>query len=210
MYRNLMVRFFDRFGKEQEPDIEKLTAKKDVKGLINALNRENIFWYTRRDIVRALGNIGGPEVVNHLAHSLKDEAYDVQLEAALALDRRFYQPKNDVEKAYLLLSQKKYDKLAELGAPAVEALTHELERFGGFQPANALIRIGEPAVEPLIGILGAPAAWARYQAARVLGEIGDARAIEHLTRLLDKEKNKEVLDVAANEIAKIKTKSNAP
>jgi HEAT repeat protein len=96
----------------------------------------------------------------------------------------------------------------DLGAPAVEALTRELERFGGPTPANALIRIGEPAVEPVIKILDAQAAWARYQAARILGEIGGTRELDVLSRLLEKEKNKEVLEVAKNAVERIKRRNN--
>jgi HEAT repeat protein len=190
---------------ENQPNVEKMMTKKDVKNLIKALKHKDTVWYVRRDIVRALGGIGGKDVVEHLAQA-KDEVYDVQLEAARALDKMGFKPRNDTEKAHLLLAQEKYDKLAELEMPAVEPLTQVLRRFGKPEIANSLIRIGEPAVEPLIGALGAQAAWARYQAARALGEIGDARAIDALTQVLEKETNNEILEVAKNAIVKIKGK----
>lgn len=53
--------------------------------------------------------------------------------------------------------------------------------------ADALARIGEPAVEPLIQALREEDPAVRSEAARVLWEIGDARAVEPLIQALKDE-----------------------
>lgn len=90
---------------------------------------------------------------------------------------------------------------AEYGAFAQSMLS--LERFGGHfdlgffgsmqgmkcvemreSAASVLVRIGPPAVLPLIATLQDESAWMRMTMAWVLGEIGDARAVEPLISLL--------------------------
>jgi len=75
-------------------------------------------------------------------------------------------------------------------ARAVELLIKALEDDGFFVRTNArdaLIMIGEPAVEPLIQAMHDEDDDVREAAAVVLGEIGDARAIEPLTQALEDE-----------------------
>ncbi len=50
---------------------------------------------------------------------------------------------------------------------------------------NSLIRIGAPTVEPLLNLLRDTETWSGIYVIHILGEIGDARAIEHLIKLLD-------------------------
>jgi len=69
--------------------------------------------------------------------------------------------------------------------PLMAALTGD--RYSGvrWKAAEALARIGSPAVEPLIGALGNPDEDVRWKAAIALGEIGDPRAIPPLIALLE-------------------------
>ena len=66
------------------PNVEKLKAKRDVKGLIKALG------YQEDDEIRsraaaALGEIGDTRAVEPLIAALKDSRYSVGQQAALAL-----------------------------------------------------------------------------------------------------------------------------
>jgi len=74
---------------------------------------------------------------------------------------------------------------------AVPALISALtgDRYSGvrWKAAEALTRIGPPAVEPLIQALGHQDDDARWKAAIALGEIGDPRAIAPLMALLEDE-----------------------
>ena len=81
------------------------------------------------------------------------------------------------------------EALGEIGDPsAVTALVHVLtaERYSAvrWKAAEALAKIGEPAVKPLINQLGNPSDDVRWKTAIALGDIGDPRAVEPLIRLL--------------------------
>ncbi len=52
---------------------------------------------------------------------------------------------------------------------------------------DALIKIGKPAVKPLLELLKNPETWSIYYSVKVLGEIGDGRAVEPLIKLIDDE-----------------------
>ena len=113
-----------------------------------------------------------------------------------------------MEKVYLLVGAKKWEEAAALGETAVEPLTQMLRRFGWPGTREALARIGKPAVEPLIQSLEDYAAWARFGAATALGEIGDKKAVEPLTRLLEKENNEEIKEAAEKALEKINENAN--
>jgi HEAT repeat protein len=139
------------------PNIEKLKAKKNVKGLIKALQYKNK-GKVRRQAADALAVLGDVKAAEPLIHALKDEY--VRWDAANAL--------------------------AKIGGPAVEplirALTNEDSnvRLGA---ARALGYIGNArAVEPLIHALKDE--YVRWEAVACLGKIGDARAAEPLSLVL--------------------------
>jgi HEAT repeat protein len=82
------------------------------------------------------------------------------------------------------------DALGDIGDPrAVEPLVAALENRNPSpavreSAAAALVKIGAPAVEPLIALLSSRSS-ARLHAAEVLGNIGDPRAVEPLTGALE-------------------------
>jgi len=81
---------------------------------------------------------------------LKDEDSSVRWEAVGALDELGYEPKNDTEKAYYLIARKNWDELVKMGEPAVEPLIHALkdEDYDVRKGAvEALVKVGEPANE---------------------------------------------------------------
>jgi HEAT repeat protein len=125
-----------------------------VEPLINALQNKDKD--IRNCVAGALGEMGEP-AVEPLIKALKDEYKDVRKSAAKALGKMKWEPKNDVEKAWYLAGQSAWGEL---------------------------IKLGEPAVEPLIQALEDEVCWVREEAAEALGKIGDKRAVEPLIQAL--------------------------
>jgi HEAT repeat protein len=68
--------------------------------------------------------------------------------------------------------------------PLIEVLSKDEYSAVRWKAAEALVKIGPPAVGDLIEVLSNPDEDVRWKAAIALGEIGDARAIDPLIRLL--------------------------
>jgi len=68
-----------------KPNIERLKAKWDVDGLINALNHRD--YKIRKKAAEALGGMKAKEAVDALIKTLKDENSEVRKAAAYALGR---------------------------------------------------------------------------------------------------------------------------
>jgi len=120
---------------DRKPNVEKLKARKNMKGLIKTLKYND--HYVRGFAADALGEIGDSRAVEPLINALKDPFSDVQyyatralgeigdkravepltkalkykdsgvrMRAAEALEMIAWQPKDDVEKAYYLIAKK--------------------------------------------------------------------------------------------------------
>jgi HEAT repeat protein len=165
------------------PNVEKLKAKGDVKGLIKALGYKKDA-EVRKEAAQALGEIGDTQAVEPLIATLKDENRDVRRAAAEMLGKI-----GDVRAVEPLITAIK-DSARGVCQAAIEALDKL-----GWQPdrseAGAVywiekrqwdkcVEVGAPAVEPLIATLKDVDAGVRKAAAEVLGKIGDVRAVEPL------------------------------
>ena len=146
------------------PNIEKMKAKKDVKGLIKALGYKKSdpigqSATIRKAAAQALGKLGDPQAVDPLITALKDEEIlsSVKTAALEALgqigDARAVDPLIDIlmeENSQSLCAAK---ALGEIGdARAVEPLITALKskyKFKRQAASEALVRIGAPAGEPL-------------------------------------------------------------
>ena len=147
------------------PDIAKLKAKKDIAGLVKVLvhPKDRSLAVPAAD---ALGEIRNPRAVPLLITALGDEDWKLRASAAEALgkigDPRAAQP------LIAILVDSQWDVRSAAG--------------------KALDKIGARAFDPLVaalkngGALGA--AGVRYYAAKALGQIGDARAVEPLIAAL--------------------------
>jgi HEAT repeat protein len=155
------------------PDVTKLSAKRDIKGLIRALNYQKDGG-VRRAATEALGRMGA-DAVEPLVASLEDGAQaGVHASAAQAL--------------------------GEIGdARAVEPLIAALkEENAKVAAADALGQIGDPrAVEPLIAALKDLSGSTRGNIAQALGLIDDPRAVEPLIAALKEQNGGERLIVEA-------------
>jgi HEAT repeat protein len=75
---------------------------------------------------------------------------------------------------------------------------------------NALMNFGRDAVRPLVEALASRVWTTRFRAARLLGEIGDAKAVAPIEALLARRgERKNVREVAAAALGKLKTKRTA-
>jgi HEAT repeat protein len=123
----------------------------------------------------ALGAIGDARAVEPLIAALKDEDSGVRLWAAKALDAIGWKPETGEAEALYLIAQRKWD---------------------------GCVKIGAPAVEPLIAALKGEDWRVREAAAEALGKVGDARAVEPLIAAL-KDGDSDVRKAAAEALAKI-------
>jgi HEAT repeat protein len=195
------------------PDIEKLKATGNIKGLIKALN------YKKDATIRQTA----AQALVEMGHAR---------DAVESLDKLGWQPdKSEVGAAYWV-AKRQWDKCVEIGAPAVEPLGTAFKDgnarvrlsvvnvLGKIDDARAiellvtalgddveyvrknatesLVEIGAPAVEPLIAALKNDNV--SLVAAEVLGEIGDTQAVEPLIAAL---KDDKVSHVAAQALGKI-------
>jgi HEAT repeat protein len=137
------------------PDVEKLKAEGDVKGLIKALG------YQKDPRIRcraadALGSFGDAGVVEFLMQALKDDSWTVRKAAAQSL------------------GQMRDARAVEPFIAALEGGTEDVRKAA----AKALGQIGDvSAVEPLLAALREDSWGVRAAAAGALALIGDVRAV---------------------------------
>ncbi len=137
-------------------------GEQSVEPLIAALSNQNPG--IRKEAASVLGQIGNTTAIPALIETLADPDRTVRI---------------DVVKA-----------LAALGVPAIAPLM-QVFREGDVRTRTgameALWMLGQPATTPLIMVLKDDQSDVRKRAALLLGEIGDQKAVDHLTGLLSDE-----------------------
>ena len=175
------------------PDVQKLKANQDVRGLVKAVayKKDEAI---RRKAVRALQVVGDSRATKSLIAALEDEDEGVRKEAVKALGAI-----GDAVAVPSLLrvdltgGDRTYEKLVypallKIGPAAVDTLCgalrdHEREVRG--RSARALGLIGDDrAVDPLCNALRDEDFSVRGRSAEALGLIGDRRSVEPLGALL--------------------------
>jgi HEAT repeat protein len=174
------------------PDVAKLKARQDVKGLIKALShrdgkvREGAALAlggirdvravdplvaalgdaentdVRRAAARALGEIGDRRAIAPLIARLRDADEYVRERAATALDQVGWQPDSDELVAAYWAAKGQWDQVAAIGAPAVGLLVASIKATPPWKPE----------VRAIIA---------------ALEKVSDARAVEPLVAALDDE-----------------------
>jgi len=190
------------------PNVEKLSEKKDVKGLIKALRYEKVF--VRREAADALGNIVDSRSVDPLITALKDSDRYVRKSAVEALgkigDSRAIDPlitalkdsdKNVRKSAVEALGKTGDSRVID---PLITALK-DSEWFVRESAAEALVKIGQPAVNPLLLVLMDSDPHVRKSAVELLGKISDSKAIDPLIKVL-KDSDRNVRESAAEALGK--------
>ena len=186
---------------ESKPDIAAAEQNSDVEieQLIEDLKDKDS--KVRKDAAEDLGNIGDSLAVDPLIEALRDENSFVRQNAAKALGQ--IKDVKAVEPLIEALGDKDNDvrkyAAAALGyigdtkaiKPLIEALkvVDFYDEDAREAAMNALVSIGEPAVEPLIEALGDKEikTGTRCYAAEALGNIGDNRALKPLIEALGDE-----------------------
>lgn len=155
-----------------EESVEEMKTKEDVEGLIKALdNWDN---ETRAEAAKALGETGDESAINPLVRTLKDEDRLAREEAANALEELDWTPDNDTENAYYLIAKEQWNELVKLGEPAIEPLIQALKYEDiGESVSESLAKIGEPAIDPLIQALKSQDYDTKDGAAESLAKIGE-------------------------------------
>lgn len=113
--------------------------------------------YVRKETTDVLKEIKDTRAMEPLVQAMKDADGNVRNIAAEVLEKLSWKPNDEIERAYYLIAKGSWEKLIE---------------------------VGKPAIEPLIQALKDENRYVRTKAAKALGNIGDARAIEPLIQAL--------------------------
>jgi HEAT repeat protein len=182
------------------PNVEKLEAKRDIKGLGKALSYKKNRG-VRSQAVYALLRIGNRQAVEPLIAALKDEDGGIRFVAAEALgkigDARAVEPLivalKDENEPVRYFSAEALGKIRDPRAvrPLIAALNDKSETVHRLASV-ALDKIGASGLEPLIAALKDENLAVRGYAARALGKIGDARAVQPLIAALKNDEDEGV------------------
>ena len=187
------------------PDVARLLAKKDVRGLIKALGYEKAA-AVRCGAAQALGGVGDPGAVGALAAALHDGDATVRTAVATALGRIGAAGAAAPLAASLLDPDRATRKAA---AEALDAVAWRPDRdavgatyWAARQAWDECAEIGAPAVGALCDALADEDGGDRAAAARALGTIGERAAAEPLAAALE-DKNPAVRLAAAQALGAI-------
>ena len=188
--------------------------KKSVPALLDAIKGE--FFTVRSRAALALGEIGDKRVISELLFLLKDNELEVRIAACTALGK-LCDPSTFDEIANVLLDdphievrQSAAKALGDTKHPEaipflMEALRDSYWWYEKEQAAqvllNAIEGMGAVVVDPLLEALGDRETTVRKYAVRVLGNLGDIRAIEELGMAVY-DLHHEVSQTAADALAK--------
>jgi hypothetical protein len=101
--------------------VEEMKSKRDVKGLIKALNRDKDA-NVRMTAAVALKHIGDVRALQPLITALTDSSPAVRQAAADALDELRWPPSPDVHGAAYWVIRQQWNKCVAIGVPAIEPL----------------------------------------------------------------------------------------
>ena len=184
--------------------------RRAVEPLIKALKDRSR--HIRRRAAQALGKIGDKSAVAPLIEALADGDSEVRKSAAEALSRITGEDFDTVYERSLLW---RCSQVEEKGTPypihiheaqKENRVSFLMKQLGNPEVRSSayreLIKIGEPAVEPLIRALGDRKWVVRAYAAEALGKIGDERAVEPLIAAL-RDNDATVRSIAAKALERI-------
>lgn len=189
--RSTAALILGKMGNESavEPLINVLESGKEAEG--RRIDTLNTYADTRKSTVLALGGIGGSQATQALTNVLNDngEMLEVRLAATSALGN--IGSPEAVNALKTVFDNKSMNMGIRNGALAAlgktknpEAAGFFIEKLGdkdfGASAREALINMGEPAVEPLIENLKTEDQKIKNEIALILIEIGDPRAVEPL------------------------------
>lgn len=170
----------------------------------------------RFEAVRALGKLGGAEAIRHLIRTIrKDRAEFIRSEAMLVLRTAGQGQPGVLEAALHGLKDGSREVRCQsarilgsyLDAKSILPLLKSMAdpHWSVRESAeNALLNFGRDAVAPLMEALESPSWTTRFRAARLLGEIGDPKAVAPLmTALARRRERKNVREVIETSLRKL-------
>ena len=181
----------------RENETEKLAAVVALGQIADKRSIEPLLEFKANEVFVALSQFG-KEGVPQLIAALKHEDVVVRCNAAEVLgmirDRRALKPLlSALEDEHWWVRFRAATALGELGdAKAIPGLIATLDRSDhslSSHVQDALWSTGEPAVEPLIGLLGSESVQVRQHAVTALARIEDPRGIKALRKLLETEQS---------------------
>ncbi|MBU0881530.1 MAG: GNAT family N-acetyltransferase, partial [Candidatus Omnitrophica bacterium] len=196
------------FGFQEAPESHRISTLK-LKDVSPAKDPEgNIPNLVATSNIYELEKIGVP-AISVLVKRLDDRCLDIRRFAAEALDNIGWKYSNIREEIVYQIAKQNWERLAEIGMPAIPALINVLGEtaYGNtihYSVAEVLGKIGKPAIPTLIKALGNNNGIVCLYAAKALGNIGpEARgAIPALIKILEYN-NSSVWYSAAEALGKI-------
>lgn len=193
-------------------------AEKMIDKLISELNSINERDLTASGIIDTFQVMGLPAMTK-LESALIDDGFYNQKILAKTLEKLGWHPSDLKEKVNFLVAGERWEEIIKEGEPAVEILVANLgdinksiransakalvklkwspanddEKVGNliaYRLWNDLAKIGDPAIERLIGVLGDRDANIRSEAAETLIKIGHATIKPLISALIDKNESK--------------------
>jgi HEAT repeat protein len=158
------------------PAVEALSGRVDL--LVVCLDSRDAA--LRKSAARLLGKIGNARAIEALVGALTSDSPGMVEAAADALEGLRWRPEMTASGAAYWASQGDSEKCVEIGAvgvPSLIAALGGLHQTTRLTAAEALVQMGAPVVGPLIEALADGVRQVRSNAARVLGDIGDVRAV---------------------------------
>jgi HEAT repeat protein len=197
---------------DRKPNVEKMLKKRDVEGLMQALEHGD--QTVRLNAAFSLAHIGYAKAEEPFIRTLRGADFSVADPEAGALLKGLKHADTFVKLLKDIEPNTRWGAalaLVCIGNTAVEPLIEALRDQDWSVRGLATVilgKIGTPAVEPLIKALNDEERNVRWGAAIALGDIGDARAVEPLTNAL-KDEDSSVRRVAKEALKKIKDTSSA-
>ena len=158
-------------GHEYAATVLKEIGTPAMEALIAALEDED--WHLRGAVAEALGKSGDARAVEPLIVALRDKEQYMRWNAAGALDKIGWQPGRDEAGAAYWIAKLNWEECVRIGAPAVEPLIAALKEGVRKNAAEALGELKDArAVEPLVAALNDRVMDVRWAAAGALDKIG--------------------------------------
>ena len=159
----------------------------------------------RERAAAALGNVKNSRSEEILASLINDKNFYVRSKAAEILKNWGWDSKNDVNRVHILIAQRKWKEIAELGQVVIEPMLQVMKSKNLEPRTNAstvLQKIGSPAVDYLLKALSDENSYLRATAAFTFGKIKESRTIEPLITFL-KDNHQYVIDNAVLALVEI-------
>ena len=166
------------------PNVEKLKAKRDINGLIKALDYHKDS-SVRIKAAQALGQLGDTRAITSLAHLMRYSNNELRKEVILALKNLNWEPGLDKQGAIYWIEIGQWNQVVQIGAPAVGPLIQALyNRSKRDDAGRTLQKLGSPAIPPLIEMIESKDQEKCQIASRVLAQIG-LPAVDPLIKTLN-------------------------